>query len=73
MKELDTVVLLVDLPEHKLCRGDMGAIVLVYDEGEAYEVEFVDKGGHTVALVTLEPAQIRELRETDIFQVRHAS
>ena len=28
---LDTIVLQRDLPEHNLCRGDIGAIVEVYE------------------------------------------
>ena len=38
--ELDTVVLLRDLPDAGLRSGDLGAIVLVYGD-EALEVEFV--------------------------------
>ena len=52
---LDTVVLDRDLPEHGLKRGDLGAIVEVYD-GEALEVEFVTASGRTGALLTLSTA-----------------
>ena len=31
IRELDTVVLDVDLPEHGLCRGDVGTVVLAHD------------------------------------------
>ena len=41
MKELDTVILTEDLPEHRLQAGDVGTIVLVHPEGAGYEVEFV--------------------------------
>jgi hypothetical protein len=40
MQELDSVVLAVDRPEWGLVAGDVGTIVHVYGEGEAYEVEF---------------------------------
>ena len=50
--ELDTVVLLRDLPEAGLRSGDLGAIVQVYG-GEALEVEFVTASGRTQALLTL--------------------
>ena len=44
IKELDTVVLAKDLKEYQLTRGDVGAVVHVYEGGKAYEVEFVTKG-----------------------------
>jgi len=43
--ELDTVVLLRDLPEAGLRSGDLGAVVLAYGD-EALEVEFVTASGH---------------------------
>ena len=53
IRELDTVVLDRDLPEHGLRRGDIGAVVHVYDR-EAVEVEFVRLSGQTQALVRLD-------------------
>lgn len=54
MKLHATVMLRVDLPEHGLVRGMLGAIVVVFEAPErAYEVEFVDARGRTVAEVTL--------------------
>jgi hypothetical protein len=70
IKELDAVALTCDLPEHGLERGDVGTIVLVHGHGEAFEVEFVDYDGHTVALLTLELAQVRSLRAGDIPHAR---
>jgi hypothetical protein len=40
IKELDTVELLVPLPEANLAAGRQGAVVMVYGNHEAYEVEF---------------------------------
>jgi len=57
IRELDVVVLNTDLPEHGLRRGDVGAVVHCYKNGEM-EVEFVTYGGDTVALVPLKPEQI---------------
>lgn len=60
MKMLDVIELLVDLPDHGLRAGSIGTIVDVYKEPRpAYEVEFVDQGGTTTALATVEPDQIR--------------
>ncbi len=46
IRELDTVVLLRDLPETGLRVGDLGAVVMVYGL-EALEVEFVTASGRT--------------------------
>lgn len=60
-KELDTVVLTRDLPEHGLKSGDLGAVVFV--SPDALEVEFVLANGETQALVTLSPASVRPMSE----------
>jgi hypothetical protein len=52
IKELDTIVLTRDIPERQLCQGDLGAVVLVHADGQA----FVTLGGETVAVMTL-PAE----------------
>jgi len=70
IKELDAVVLTCDLPEHGLVRGDVGTAVLVHGDGAAFEVEFVGYDGHTVALLTLESAQVRPLDARDIPHAR---
>lgn len=51
----DGIELLVDLPEENLQVGTQGAIV--EDFGEAYEVEFANSDGETLALCTLKPEQ----------------
>lgn len=70
VNELNAVALACDLPTHGLKRGDVGTAVLVHGEGAAFEVEFVGYDGHTVALVTLESAQVRPLLGNDIPHVR---
>ena len=69
LKMLDTVVLKVDLPDHGLKRGDIGAVVEIYGS-EAIEVEFVTASGHTQALVTLKPGSVRPVGPKDIPSVR---
>ncbi|HEX3797719.1 MAG TPA: DUF4926 domain-containing protein [Verrucomicrobiae bacterium] len=73
IKELDAVALTCDLPNYRLTRGDVGAVVLVYRQGLAFEVEFVAYGGHTVALLTLERDQVRPLQTNDIPHARELS
>ena len=73
IKELDSVALTCDLAEHGLKRGDVGTAVLMHGEGEAFEVEFVDYDGRTVALVTLEKTQVRSLHAGDLPHARELS
>ena len=68
-KELDTVVLVRDLPEHGLRQGDLGAVVQIY-EPDAVEVEFVTAAGKTEALVILEIQDVRQVVDTDLVAVR---
>ena len=66
---LDTVVLDRDLPDHRLRKGDLGAIVQIY-EPEGLEVEFVSASGKTEALVTLQQADVRPVSDRDLISVR---
>ena len=68
-RELDTIVLEKDLPEHGLKRGDLGAVVEVY-EPDGVEVEFVIASGKTQALVTLNVSDIRPVGDDDLVSVR---
>jgi hypothetical protein len=68
-KELETVVLNRDLPDHGLRHGDLGAVVHVY-EPDGLEVEFVSASGKTVALVTVKEADVRAVADGDLIAVR---
>ena len=68
-KELDTVVLNRDLPDHGLRKGDLGAVVQVY-EPDGLEVEFVSASGRTEALVTLKETDLRPVGDSDLIAVR---
>jgi hypothetical protein len=70
MKEHQTVVLLEDNPEGDLQKGDIGAIVFVYENGKAYEVEFVSGDGKPIALLTLTADKLRPISEKEILHVR---
>jgi hypothetical protein len=60
LKEYDVVRLRRDLPQYRLKKGAIGAVVMVYDEGKRkqYEVEFSDDHGGTLALETLDEDDI---------------
>ena len=68
-RELDTVVLTRDLPDHGLQRGDVGAIVHVHAP-DTFEVEFVRASGRTHALLTLAAADVRAAEDRDLVAVR---
>ncbi|MBX7073320.1 MAG: DUF4926 domain-containing protein [Pirellulales bacterium] len=69
IKELDTVVLTVDLRELGLLRGDVGTVVLLHGDA-GYEVEFASLKGETLAVVSLAASQVRPLGEREIAQAR---
>ena len=50
LKELEIVALRDDLPDSGLVVSDVGTIVFVDRSGEAYEVEFTDADGTTLAM-----------------------
>ncbi|MGI9056926.1 MAG: DUF4926 domain-containing protein, partial [Pyrinomonadaceae bacterium] len=50
-------------------RGQVGAVVEIYNNGEAIEVEFVDTDGQTYGLLALRPEQIIVLRHESIEKI----
>ncbi len=72
IRELDTVVLVRDVPEAGLRAGDLGAVVQVYAP-DAIEVKFVTAAGHTAALQTLAVADVRSVRDDDLLAVRQTT
>lgn len=71
--ELDEIILDCDLPKHNLARGDLGTVVLVHNQGEGYEVEFMTLDGETVAVVTLDSDQVRPIGHNEIANARGLS
>lgn len=70
MNEHDLVVLNRDLPEHGLTEGDVGTIVHMYTDGEAFEVEFALASGETVAVLTLDANDVRPRTGREILHSR---
>lgn len=58
---LDTVALLIDRPDLNLRKGEMGTIVDVLGEREAFQVEFVDDEGYTYGLATFAARDLLKL------------
>jgi hypothetical protein len=66
IREHDSVVLTRDLPSAGLVAGDVGVVVHACGGGTAYEVEFVNFDGETVAVESLEAAAVRRVGTRDV-------
>ena len=71
-KLMDSVVLVRDLSEHGLRKGDLGAIVELY-EPDGIEVEFVKVSGKTQAAITLTIDDVRRVADEDLLSVRRVN
>ncbi|GAB4001309.1 DUF4926 domain-containing protein [Spirosoma daeguense] len=70
MNEFDLVVLQEDISHGRLKSGDIGTIMTVYNNGQAFEVEFVTLTGEAIATETLLANQIRSVRPSEVLAVR---
>lgn len=70
IKEHDCVVLTQAVPEAGLVAGDVGTVVHLHAAGAGYDVEFVTLTGHTLAVATLLPGQVRPVARHDVAHVR---
>lgn len=68
--ELDCVALTVNLPEHGLTAGDVGAVVHAGKGGKSFMVGFTTFDGSTVAVAKVSAAQIRPLSRKEIHHAR---
>ena len=59
-----------DSPRHF---GDVGTVVHVYKGARGYEVEFVDGGGQTVALVTVGADDVRPIESGELLHARRTA
>lgn len=66
----EEAVLLVDLPDQNLEKGDVGVVVEIHQNHEGYEVEFMTKEGRTIAVETLMANQVRAIGKQDVWHVR---
>ena len=70
IKEYERVVLTAGVAAEGLEAGDVGTVVHVYRDGQAYEVEFTTLAGKTAAVVTLESSQVRPVADREITHAR---
>jgi len=67
------VVLLRDIPEKRLKKGDVATIVEYHpvdDSIDGYTLEIFNVFGDTIAIITVSEADIEPLREDEIFNAR---
>ena len=70
LEEHSQVVLTQDLPALGLEAGDVGVIVHVHKQGDAYEVEFLTLDGETIGGETVESTKLRPVGPHEIPHVR---
>ena len=58
IKLLDVVALTIDLPTEDLWRGQVGTVVELLADGQAFEVEFSDRNGRTYESIGLQADKI---------------
>ena len=70
IREHERVVLTAPVPAKGFEAGDVGTVVHVYRDGQAFEVEFITLEGKTAAVVTLEAHQVRPVGKREITHAR---
>ena len=70
IKEHDRIVLTSDLSQESLKAGDVGTVVHIHADGEAFEVEFMALDGTTVAVATVLKSQTRPVTHEDVTHAR---
>ena len=66
IKLLDVVALTQDVPEHNLKRGEVGTVVEILSNGEAFEVEFSDDNGQMYKCLSFLASQLRVIHDEPI-------
>lgn len=71
IREHDRIVLTAPVSNERLEIGDVGTVVHVYPDGEAFEIEFMTLDGHTAAVATVEASAVRPVTDRDMLHSRH--
>ena len=66
IKLLDVVALTQDIPEHNLKRGEVGTVVEILSNGEAFEIEFNDDNGQMYKCMSFLVSQLTVLHHEPI-------
>lgn len=66
IKLLDVVALTQDISEHNLKRGDIGTVVEILSNGNAYEVEFSNDNGQMYKCTSFSASQLTVFHQEPI-------
>ena len=66
IKLLDVVALTQDVPEHNLKRGEVGTVVEILSNGEAFEVELSDDNGQMYKCLSFLASQLQVIHDEPI-------
>jgi uncharacterized cupin superfamily protein len=72
-REHEQIVLTADVfgdEEEELKPGDVGAIIHIHPNEEAFVVEFMSLDGETVVIATVLPSQARRVTSADLTHAR---
>ncbi len=69
----DRIVLNKNLPGKNLEEGDVGTVVMIYEDGEGYEVEFFALDGSTYTVETLSATLVRPVQKNELTHIRKVS
>lgn len=69
IREFESVVLTVDLPELELRKGDLGTVVMIHGD-RGYEIEFIALDGETLAVASVDRTQVRPIAHGEIANAR---
>lgn len=70
IKKFDKVMLIINIPEYKLQKGDIGEVILVCSEGNEFDIKFQNIIGEAAAVIRLIPCQFQKINPIQIPQVK---
>ena len=70
IREHDRVVLTTPVARERLEIGDVGTVVHVYADGQAFEVEFTTLDGRTAVVATVDASSVRSVTSREITHAR---
>ncbi len=70
IKIYDRIILTQDLPGSVLKSGDVGTVVEIYNDGEAFEIEFFALDGTTLAVKTVAGNLVKPVSGNMVLHIR---